>query len=308
VSPKLDDITNYRMDLFIAWEICKALDYAHRKDILHRDLKPSNVFLSTEGNVKVGDFGIAAFAGAPERDYTMVNVKTVPYAAPEQWEDERPTKETDVYQLGAALYHLFTKRLPFKGRGTHEFRKMHLEATPASPRSIATRVPVPLSEMILRALEKRRDDRPALWEINDVVAKELRAKYKVEIDVSCRPKSVRRKVAEITDFNLDKLSDGPFAWEFPDFNEAFSECVQLAVAGITPFAVRRRRSLIGRRATVEGVAQPEKATARKKVLKKVARETGREADADEMPVRRKKVAKKVVKRIRRKKVGEKGTL
>lgn len=116
-STKLDDVTNFNINLLIAWELCKALGYAHRQGILHRDIKPLNVFVSNYGTTKVGDFGLARFVEAITRTHTVWRAMSPAYAAPEQWQGQKQTFKTEVYQLGCTLYHIFTKKLPFNYGG-----------------------------------------------------------------------------------------------------------------------------------------------------------------------------------------------
>ncbi|MEU5264508.1 serine/threonine-protein kinase [Amycolatopsis sp. NPDC021455] len=102
-----NDETRLFLDLYIAAEIVEAIDIAHGRGIQHRDIKPQNVLCSKVGQVKVADFGLARLVEAMTRTHTVWGRNTPLYAAPEQWRDEKPTKESDVYQASATLYHLF---------------------------------------------------------------------------------------------------------------------------------------------------------------------------------------------------------
>jgi tetratricopeptide (TPR) repeat protein len=96
--------------LFIV--VCEAVAYAHRNLIVHRDIKPSNVLVSSEGTVKLLDFGIAKLIDTPHDTVTRSLAMTPAYAAPEQLLGEAVSTGTDVYSLGLLLFELLTGELP----------------------------------------------------------------------------------------------------------------------------------------------------------------------------------------------------
>jgi hypothetical protein len=107
---------------------------AEMADLVHRDLKPDNV-LEHEGRWKLADFGIAKFVEDATSAQTLRRWLSEPYAAPEQWRGQRPSRATDVYALGCIAYALLTGRPPFKGP---DYQAQHLNQSPpsldASPR------------------------------------------------------------------------------------------------------------------------------------------------------------------------------
>ncbi|HEX2444256.1 MAG TPA: serine/threonine-protein kinase [Vicinamibacterales bacterium] len=112
-----------RLDLFI--EVCEAVQYAHQNLVVHRDLKPSNTLVTASGQVKLLDFGIAKVLHEDDdaaADATLTRLGSGPmtpeYAAPEQVRGEPVTTATDVYALGALVYHLLT------GHGPHQLTKL----------------------------------------------------------------------------------------------------------------------------------------------------------------------------------------
>ncbi len=126
-----------RLQLFRA--VCSAVQHAHDQAIIHRDLKPSNILVTSEGTVKLLDFGIAKQLGEEHRDsertHTGLRMMTPAYAAPEQVRGERVGVFTDVYALGVVLYELLAERLPLdlSSRTPGQADAMILDAEPALP-------------------------------------------------------------------------------------------------------------------------------------------------------------------------------
>jgi serine/threonine-protein kinase len=126
-----------RLELFRA--VAEATEYAHRNLVVHRDLKPSNILVTTDGTVKLLDFGLAKLmqSGAPAATPTTRaghGWMTPEYAAPEQIRGTGVNTVTDVYQLGAVLYELLSGRLPFAHHGTlFELQNAVLQEEPALP-------------------------------------------------------------------------------------------------------------------------------------------------------------------------------
>jgi serine/threonine-protein kinase len=120
-----EPITHYsdehRLDLRarvrLALQVCSAVEYAHRNLVVHRDLKPSNILVTTEGEVKLLDFGIAKLIDADpldRRTLTQSRMMTPQYAAPEQVLGDAITTATDVYAIGVLVYELCSGHLPYR--------------------------------------------------------------------------------------------------------------------------------------------------------------------------------------------------
>ncbi|MDE2141616.1 MAG: protein kinase [Elusimicrobia bacterium] len=140
-------------------EMASAVAHAHEKGIIHRDLKPSNVMLTTEGRVKVMDFGIARMAKDSMTRHSMTNTiaGTPPYMAPEQ-EQGTVRKESDVYALGVCLYEMTTGHLPFSGSGAAMLlNKLNGKLIPPSQRNEG--LPPGLDAVIAKALAPDPDKR-----------------------------------------------------------------------------------------------------------------------------------------------------
>ena len=134
--------------------IADAVQHAHEHGVLHRDLKPSNVILDPQRGPCVTDFGIARCVDAVEVTRTGEMLGSPGYAAPEQALAGRADARTDVYGLGALLYHLLTARPPFQGPTLDSILLQLRETDPVSLRRLNPSVPRDLETICLRCLRK----------------------------------------------------------------------------------------------------------------------------------------------------------
>ena len=157
--------------LEIALQIARALAAAHDNHIVHRDLKPSNVFLTTVGQVKLLDFGIAkvvgpaaadepgeAAAGERARDATA-RLGTVGYMSPEQASGLAIDARSDIFAVGAVLYEMLTGRRAFAGDTAEDVLSAILTKEPPPIAETCPDAPVALQKVVSRALAKRAEDR-----------------------------------------------------------------------------------------------------------------------------------------------------
>ncbi|HOW00398.1 MAG TPA: Stk1 family PASTA domain-containing Ser/Thr kinase [Rhodoglobus sp.] len=142
-------------------QVLTALEYSHRAGVVHRDIKPGNIMITSSGQVKVMDFGIAR--AISESSATIAEssaiVGTAQYFSPEQARGESVDARTDLYSTGIVLFELLTGRAPFRGDNPVAVAYQHVNSDPVAPSTLNPRVSPALDAVVLRALAKDRFSR-----------------------------------------------------------------------------------------------------------------------------------------------------
>jgi serine/threonine-protein kinase len=143
----------------IGKQVCEGLAEAHKLGVVHRDLKPQNIMIDKEGNARIMDFGIARSLKTKGITGAGAMIGTPEYMSPEQVEGKEADQESDIYSLGIILYEMAAGRVPFEGETPISVAVKHKTETPRNPQELNAHVPLDLSQVILKCLEKDKAKR-----------------------------------------------------------------------------------------------------------------------------------------------------
>lgn len=148
---------SFKEAVSIAIQVARGIEAAHNKQITHRDIKPQNIIISTEGKVKVTDFGIARAASSNTISSDVMG--SVHYSSPEQARNGFVDGRSDIYSLGIVMYEMVTGRVPFDGDTTVAVAIQHLQEEMTPPSTYAKDLPVSMEKIILKCTQKNSDRR-----------------------------------------------------------------------------------------------------------------------------------------------------
>ena len=204
----------------IAIQVSLGLEAAHRSNIVHRDVKPQNIIISTDGKVKLSDFGIARAASSNTISSNVMG--SVHYSSPEQVRGGYSDAKSDIYSLGITMYEMVTGRVPFDGDTTVAIAIKHLQEEMVSPRKYVPDLPYSLEQIILKCTQKSVDRRYAsMTELVEDLKHSL-------LDpngnfVSLTPLASHAQTVMLSQDELDAIRDGRSGYAAPQKNNDYQD-------------------------------------------------------------------------------------
>ena len=212
-------------------QLCDALHYAHEHGVVHRDLKPSNLMISTQGQLKLTDFGIAKDLDAAALTATGRTLGTAAYMAPEQIRGTPAiSHKTDVYAMGVVFYQMLTGRPPFEGGSAVIQMQAHLSQPPPRPSATVPELPKALDDLIVKMMAKPPTDRPWDAAAVGVALTELRDKADRGETAAVAPAEHDPKSASAADKPKKNAKTARRRLAMPELNRATIETSLLILA------------------------------------------------------------------------------
>lgn len=196
---------SFKESASIAIQVARGIEAAHNKNIIHRDIKPQNIIISTDGKVKVTDFGIAKATSSNTISSDVMG--SVHYASPEQARNGFVDGRSDIYSLGIVMFEMVTGRVPFDGDTTVAVALQHLQEEIARPSIYAPDLPISFEKIILKCTQKAPDRRyQTIEELLTDIRRSLA--HPDEDFVTIAPLVDGGKTKVISPEELDKIKEG----------------------------------------------------------------------------------------------------
>ncbi len=143
----------------IMYQLCSAVMYAHQHGVIHRDIKPQNIFLTSDGTIKLSDFGIATFQNATQITRSDTLVGSAHYMAPEITAGAQASERSDIYSMGITFFELITGKVPFDSDASVTIALMHIKMKFPNIRKFNPHTPYCIEQIIYKAVKKDPFDR-----------------------------------------------------------------------------------------------------------------------------------------------------
>ena len=167
---------SFEKTIDIALKIARALDCAHKNNIIHRDIKPDNILITEDNIVKIADFGIAKVVDSRTITNSNKIMGTVHYFSPEQAKGGFVDSRTDIYSLGIVMYEMVTGRVPYNAESSISVAMMHIQQPVIPPIEVISDIPKNINGLILKAMEKEPINRyqtsKAMEEVLSAISKD----------------------------------------------------------------------------------------------------------------------------------------
>ena len=143
----------------IMYQLCSAVMYAHQHGVIHRDIKPQNIFLTSDGTIKLGDFGIATFQNSTHVTRSEILLGSVHYLAPELSTGCQASERSDIYALGITFFELITGKVPYDADAPVNIIMMHVKVKFPNIQKYNPHTPTCIEQIIYKAVKKDPFDR-----------------------------------------------------------------------------------------------------------------------------------------------------
>ena len=145
---------SWKWSLRVAIQIAKALETAHKNNIVHRDIKPHNIIITEDGTAKVTDFGIAKAVSNSTITAFGTTLGSVHYFSPEHARGGFTDAKSDLYSLGVVLYEMITGKVPFEADTPVSVALMHMQEKPIEPIELTPTIPISVNKIVIKAMQK----------------------------------------------------------------------------------------------------------------------------------------------------------
>ncbi len=203
--------------LTVAEMMAKGLSYAHRKGVIHRDIKPENILLSTDGVVKIADFGLTRSMEGTHLTVTGTEMGIPAYMSPEQARGDKVDGRTDIYAWGVTLYEILSGQKAYKGETYTAVLSKLLTEPPPPLADLCPSLPEELRSLVERCIAKGVGERPdsfdsILTEINNIRRKYDKLNYPNDLKgFVCEASSIQdesEEIQEITELSTESRKKG----------------------------------------------------------------------------------------------------
>lgn len=203
---KANSPIDWQQAVKMAMGIADALSEAHKKHIIHRDIKPQNIIVTTDGDVKVTDFGIARVSSSATISVDGDVLGSVHYLSPEQARGGYVDERSDIYSLGVVIYEMLTGKVPFDGDTPVAVAMKQIEQPPVNPCEIVNDIPDNVSAIVLKAMSKETASRySSVTEMYDDLGTVLYDPHSLIIDNKSNDELVDEATKKLSPIKIENI-------------------------------------------------------------------------------------------------------